>query len=77
MSNQENSNQSSQEKPAKNLRGVLVNLDLAVAEVFYDLARSGKFFNKKSPTAVARELIQKFVAEHSKVDEVAEVPSDS
>jgi hypothetical protein len=75
MSNQENSNQ--QEKQAKSLRGVLVNLDLAVAEVFYDLARSGKFFNKKSPTAVARELIQEFVAKNSKVEEVTEVPSDS
>lgn len=78
MSNQ-NSNENGN-KQQKNLRGVLVNLDLAVAETFYGLARTGKFFNKKSPTAVARELILEFVERHSQrqqeeqpVDEQPEV----
>jgi len=71
MSDQTNSNETTNQKT---LRGVLVNLDLAVAEAFYSLARTGKFFHKKNPTAVARELILQFVEQH-KVEETAEESS--
>lgn len=44
---------------SKGLRGVLVNLDLALAEEFYRLARS----SGSKPTKVARELISRWVTE--------------
>lgn len=46
---------------AKGVRGVLVNLDLALAEEFYKLARQDKL----KPTKVARELITRWVVEQT------------
>jgi hypothetical protein len=51
-------------KEKKKLRAVNVYLELQVAEQFHALARTGEFFNKKTPTAVARELIHKFVEDN-------------
>lgn len=57
---------SEEKKEKKNnpTKAVLVNLDVSIAEAFYRLAKSGKFFDKKNPTAVARELIHSFVDQH-------------
>lgn len=52
------------EKEKPKLRAVNVYLELQVAEQFYALARTGEFYNKKTPTAVARELIHKFVEDN-------------
>jgi hypothetical protein len=46
---------------SKGLRGVLVNLDLALAEEFYRLART----SGSKPTKVARELISRWVEEQT------------
>ena len=49
----------------KDLRGILIHLDVATANLFYSLAKSGQFYNKKSPTALARELVLQFLDKHS------------
>lgn len=46
-------------------RAVLVNLDMPTSVLFYELSRSGKFFDKNNPTAVARALIEQFVNTHA------------
>ena len=49
----------------KDLRGILIHLDVALADKFYNLAKSGQFYNKKSPTALARELVLQFLDKHN------------
>jgi hypothetical protein len=53
------------ESNKKELKGILVHLDVELADKFYELAKSGKFYNKKTPTALARELVLQFLDQHS------------
>ena len=53
-------------EPKPEVRAVLVNLDLLTADSFIRLAKTGKYFGVKNPTALARELILRFVANNQK-----------
>jgi hypothetical protein len=56
------------------VRAVLVNLDMPTSVLFYELARSGKFFDKNNPTAVARALIEQFVSVNAPKQDESKTP---
>ncbi len=61
-----NDKQSRDKFKSKGLRGILVNLELDVAERFYSLAKK----LGSNPTAQARGLIEEFLATHEDLEEV-------
>jgi hypothetical protein len=56
------------------VRAVLVNLDMPTSVLFYELARSGKFFDKNNPTAVTRALIEQFVSVNAPKQDESKTP---